>query len=253
LLTPTPEPSCHFPLWDLVKILVNPVPVYIPFSIVVPSSCGRCTQLYFQVMSFKAMDPPDDDAALVAATIPVVLWVMPLLGSLAPVGYIYDPTPSPDGRLLAAASAFFTRHGNQVFLDPCLHLIVYPRAGGITATIINVGWLPDHVLSEGLILLEPPSSSSEVDALGTSFMAAYLLAPAPAVPQGLVSLSPIGGGLAGWSLSFLGSTHDGGSMGSVRSFYPASLSTPVSSHSTWSVGPSSCPPDSWGECRHPDP
>jgi hypothetical protein len=24
------------------------------------------------------------------------------------------------------------------------------------------------------------------------------------------------------------------------------------SHSTWSVGPSSCPPDSWGECRCPE-
>ncbi len=36
------------------------------------------------------MDPPDDDAALVAATIPVVLRLMPLLGSPAPVSYIYD-------------------------------------------------------------------------------------------------------------------------------------------------------------------
>ena len=170
------------------------------------------------------MDPPDDDAALVAATIPVVLRVMPLLGSPAPVGYIYDPTPSPDGRLLAAASAFLTHHGHQVFLDPCLDLVAYRRAGGITATIIDVDQLPDHVLSEGLNLLEPPSSSSEMDALGTSFMAAYLLAPAPAVPQGLVSFSPIGGSLAGQSLSFLGSTRDGESMGSFRSFHPASSS-----------------------------
>jgi hypothetical protein len=90
-LTPTPAPSCHFPLRDLIKVLVDPVPVYISFSIVVPSSRGRCTQLYFQIMSFKAMDPPDDDAALVAATIPVVLRVMPLLGFPAPVGYIMTP------------------------------------------------------------------------------------------------------------------------------------------------------------------
>jgi hypothetical protein len=121
---------------------------------------------------------------------------MPLLGSPAPVGYIYDPTPSPDGRQLAASSAFFIHHGHQVFLDPCLDLLVYRRAGGITATIIDVDRLPDHVLSEGLNLLEPPSSSSKMDALGTSFMAVYLLALAPAVPQGLVSFSPIGGGLA---------------------------------------------------------
>jgi hypothetical protein len=115
------------------------------------------------------MDPPDDDAVLIAATIPVVLWVMPLLGSPAPADYIYDPTPSPDGRLLGAASAFFTHHNHQVFLDPCLDLIAYLRAGGIMATIIDVNQLSDHVLSKGLNLLEPPSSSSKVDALGTSY------------------------------------------------------------------------------------
>jgi hypothetical protein len=120
------------------------------------------------------------------------------------MAYDNDPTPYPDGRLLVAASAFFTHHGHQVFLDPCLDLVAYRRAGGITATIIDVDRLPDHVLSEGLHLFEPPSSSSEVDALGTSFMVAYLLAPAPAVPQDLVSFSPIGGGLAGRSLSFFG-------------------------------------------------
>jgi hypothetical protein len=199
------------------------------------------------------MDPLDDDAALVAATIPVVLRVMPLLSSPALVGYIYDPTHSPDGRLLVAAFAFFSHHGHQVFLDPCLDLVTYCRAGGITATIINVDWLPDHVLSEGLNLLEPPSSSSKVDTLSTSFMAAYLPAPALAVPQGLVSFSPIGGSLAGQSLSFLGSTRDGESMGSIRSFHLASSSPLASSHSIRLVGPSSCPPDSWGERCCPDP
>ncbi len=138
------------------------------------------------------MDPPDDDTALVAATTPVVLWVMPLLGSPAPVGYMYNPTPSPDGRLLAAASAFFTHHDHQVFLDPCPDLVAYHRAGGITATIIDMDRLPNHVLSKGLNLLEPPSSSSEVDALGTSFMAAYLLAPVPAVPKVWSPFPPLG-------------------------------------------------------------
>ena len=40
---------------------------------------------------------------------PVVLRVLPLQGSSAPVGFIYDATPDPiDGGLLAAASSFFS-------------------------------------------------------------------------------------------------------------------------------------------------
>jgi hypothetical protein len=39
------------------------------------------------------MDPPHVTTEFVTATIPVVLRIMPLLGSPAPIGYIYDPTP----------------------------------------------------------------------------------------------------------------------------------------------------------------
>ena len=88
---------------------------------------------------------------------------------------------------------------------------------------------------------------SEVDALGTSFMAAYLFAPVPTVLQGMVSLSPMGGDLEGRSLSVSCSNRFGGSVGSARSFHPASLSPLAPSRSTRSVGPSSCPPESWEE------
>ena len=64
---------------------------------------------------------------------PVVLRVLPLRGSPAPVGFIYDETPNPvDGGLLAAASAFFSHQGHQVYHDPCPDLAEYdiaaPRA-----------------------------------------------------------------------------------------------------------------------------
>ena len=159
------------------------------------------------------MDPPNVTTAFVAATTPVVLRIMPLLGSPAPIGYIYDPTPARDGDggLLAAASAFFAHQGHQVFLDPCPDLAAYRQAGGFMEPIVDVDRLPDHVLSAGLDLLESPSASSAVDALGMSFMAAYLLAPAPVVPQGVVSLSPMGGDTARQPFSALSSTRSGGS------------------------------------------
>ncbi len=102
------------------------------------------------------MDPPHVTTALVAATTPVVLRIKPLLGSQAPIGYIYDPTPARDGNggLLAAASAFFAHQGHQDFLDPCPDLAAYRRAGGFAEPIIDVDRLPDHVLSAGLNLLE---------------------------------------------------------------------------------------------------
>ncbi len=57
---------------------------------------------------------------------PVVLRVLPLRGSPAPVGFIYDATPDPvDGGLLAAASAFFSHQGHQVYHDPCPDLADY--------------------------------------------------------------------------------------------------------------------------------
>ena len=183
------------------------------------------------------MDPPHVTTAFVAATTPVALRIMPLPGSPAPIGYIYDPTPARegDGGLLAAASAFFAYQGHRVFLDPCPDLAAYRRAGGFPEPIIHVDRLPDHILSTGLDLLESSSASSAVDALGMSFMAAYLLAPAPAVaPHGLVSLSPMGGDTAGQPFSALSSTRSGGSEagGRSRSFHPASLSSRSVTHSS---------------------
>jgi hypothetical protein len=202
------------------------------------------------------MDPPNVTTAFVAATTPVVLRIMPLLGSPAPIGYIYNPTPARDGDggLLAAASAFFAHQGHQVFLDPCPDLAAYRRAGGFTESIIDVDRLPDHVLSTGLDLLdllESSSASSAVVALGMSFMAAYLLAPAPVVPQGLVSLSPMGGDTAGQPFSALSSTRSGGSEAGGRScsFHPASPSSRSVTHS-------SHPTTSRGDahrCPDPDP
>ena len=66
-----------------------------------------------------------------------------------------------------------------------------PGWGGVYGAI-EVDWLPNHILTAGLYLLESSSPSSAVDALGMSFMAAYLLAPASVIPQGLVSFSPMG-------------------------------------------------------------
>ena len=197
------------------------------------------------------MDHPNVTTAFVAVTTPVVLRIMPLLGSPAPIGYIYDPTPAHDGDggLLAAASTFFAHQGHQVFLDPCPDLTAYHRAGGFTEPIIDVDRLPDHVLTAGLDLLESSSASSAVYALGMSFMVAYLLAPAPVVPQGLVSLSPMGGDTEGRPFSVLSSTRSGGSEaeGRSRSFHPASLSS-------CSVNHSSHPTASRGDAhRRPDP
>jgi hypothetical protein len=49
---------------------------------------------------------------------PVVLRVLPLRGSPAPVGYIYDATPDADGGLLAAASAFSPTMAIRSFTTP---------------------------------------------------------------------------------------------------------------------------------------
>jgi len=82
-----------------------------------------------------------------------------------------------------------------------------------------------------------------------SFMVAYLLAPAPIVPQGLVSLSPMGGDTEGRPLSGLSSTRSGGSGagGRSRSFHPASSPSRSVNH----LFP---PPASRGDAhRRPDP
>ena len=130
------------------------------------------------------MNHPRDDrpSSPVSVSTPVVLRIMPKAGSPAPIGYIYDPDPSRDGGeggLLAAAAAFFTHQGHEVFRDSCPDLEAYRRAGRITSTIVDVDRLPDHILSVGLDLLAsfPPSSAG--DTLGMSFMAEYLPVPPP--------------------------------------------------------------------------
>ncbi len=148
-----------------------------------------------------------------------------------------------------AASVFFTHQGHQVFHDPCLDLAAYCKDWRVTATIINVDWLPDHVLSVGLDLLKPLSPSSDADALGTSFMAAYLLAPVPDAPSGLISPSPIGGNLEG--RTHLINRH-GGTGGSTHLFHSAPPPFLVPSHSTRLVGASSHPPASQGGRPRPD-
>jgi len=62
---------------------------------------------------------------------PMVLWVMPLRGSPAPIGYIYDAKPLPGWGLLTAALAFFSHQGHQVVHvhDPCPDLGVYEHSG----------------------------------------------------------------------------------------------------------------------------
>ncbi len=75
---------------------------------------------------------PPSPAVRALALPPVVFWVMPLHGSPAPIGYIYDATPDPNGGLLVAASAFFFYQGHQVVNDPCPDLTAYRRdLGGL--------------------------------------------------------------------------------------------------------------------------
>jgi hypothetical protein len=199
-----------------------------------------------------AMDLSPDAPAFNAATTPVVLRIMPLPGSLAPIGYIYNPNPTHDGDggLLAAASTFFTHQGHQVFHDPCPDLAAYCKDWRVTATIIDVDRLPDHILSAGLDLLKTPSPPSDADALGMSFMAAYLLAPAPAAPSGLISPSSMGGNLNGRTLLI---NRHGGTGGSACLFHSAPPPFLVPSRSTRSVRASSHPPASQGGRPRPDP
>jgi hypothetical protein len=197
------------------------------------------------------MDLSNNVPAFTATSTPVVLRILPIPGSLAPIGYIYDPDPARNGNgeLLAAASGFFTHQGHQVFHGPCPDLAAYCKDRRVTATIINVDWLPDHVLSRGLDLLKTPSPS-DADALGMSFMAAYLLAPVPAAPLGLISPSPMGGNLEGRILLF---NRHGGIGGSARLFHSAPPPFSVPSRSTQLVGASSHPPASQGGRPRPDP
>ena len=154
------------------------------------------------------MNHPRDDRPPLPLSIPtpVVLCIMPKVGSSTPIGYIYNPDPSRDRG--EGSAAFFTHQGHEVFWDPCPDLAAYRRAGRITPTIVDVDRLPDHILSAGLDLLDSLPPSSAGDTLGMSSMAEYLPAPLPpAVSQvDHVSLSP---------------PFHGGSGGSISSFRPA--------------------------------
>jgi hypothetical protein len=157
------------------------------------------------ILPLPVAAPPPVERTL--ALPPVVLCVMPLRGSPAPIGYIYNATPDPDGGLLAAASAFFSHQGHQVVHNPCPDLGAYCRTLGVGAIIIPVDNLPDHILLSGLDLLESLFAPSPVDVLGMSFMAAYFSSPAPGV---LASMGgpPTSGSVGGpcSASSFVGGT-----------------------------------------------
>jgi hypothetical protein len=142
--------------------------------------------------------PPPLAAGAGAATLPpVFLQVLPLRGSPAPIGYIYDATPDADGGQLAAVLAFFSHQGHQVFHDPCLDLDKYLRAMSVLLLIISVDRLPDHILSSGLELMEGLFTPSSTNSFGTAFMAAYLVPPPSlrSVPLGGLAAPPaISGG-----------------------------------------------------------
>jgi hypothetical protein len=167
------------------------------------------------------MDVSNNVPASTVAT-PVVLRIMPLLDSAAPIEYIHNPhlTCNGEGGLLAAASAFSTHQGHQVFHNPCPDFAAYCTDQRVTATVIDVDQLPDHVLSVGLHLLNAMPSPTDADVLGTSFMVAYLSALVPAAPLGNISPSPMAGNLP--SKTFSINCH-GGSRGSACLLYSAPL------------------------------
>ena len=129
----------------------------------------------------------------------MILRVLPLRGSSAPVGFIYDATPDPvDGGLLAAASAFFSHQGHQVFHDQCPDLDEYCRASGVSlASVVPVDRLPDYLLSSGLEIMAVLRSPSPTDTTvgGMAFMAGYL--------SSLASGPPLVGASAGPSVGVL--------------------------------------------------
>jgi hypothetical protein len=108
---------------------------------------------------------------------PMVLWVLPLRGSSAPVGYIYDATPDPEGGLLAAALVFFSHQGHQVFHNPCPNLAEYCWAMGmLLSAVVSADRFPNHLLLSGLELMAGlcAPSPTDVEFLGNLIMAAYL-------------------------------------------------------------------------------
>ncbi len=104
---------------------------------------------------------------------------------------------------MAAALAFFSHHGHQVFHDPCPDLAAYHQTRGVVSSIIPVNCLPDHILSSGLELLEGLLAPSPTNS-GTAFLAAYLASPPSATS---VSNMPYGQRPAPWAtISSLGGT-----------------------------------------------
>jgi hypothetical protein len=125
---------------------------------------------------------------------------LPLRGSSAPIRFIYDATPAPvDGGLVAAASAFFSHQGHQVFHNPCPVLAAYCLALGVpSSSIVPVDRLPDYLLSLGLDILAGLWAPSPTDAAlqGTAFMAACLSPSASGLPLGGASVSSPSVGLS---------------------------------------------------------
>ena len=107
---------------------------------------------------------------------PVVLRVLSLQGSSAPVGFIYDATFDPmDGGLLAAALAFFTHQGHQVFHNPCPDFLTYCCLMGLQPlAVVPVDCLPDYLLSSGLDISAAAPLPTVTELKSTAFMAAYL-------------------------------------------------------------------------------
>jgi hypothetical protein len=144
--------------------------------------------------SVSGVPPPPAVGGGTFSLPPVILRVLPLRGSSAPVGFIYDATPDPvDGGLLAAASAFFSHQGHQVFHDQCPDLDEYCRASGVSlASVVPVDRLPDYLLSSGLEIMAVLRSPSPTDTTvgGMTFMAAYLSSSASGPPLVGASAGP---------------------------------------------------------------
>ena len=127
----------------------------------------------------------------------------PRLALLPPSGIFTAPTLLATGGMVV-----YSLHQQPSSLTPCPNLAAYCRAGRITAPIVDVDRLPDHIHSAGLDLLDSSPHSSAGDTLGMSFMAEYLPVPPPPAVSRIdpVSLSP---------------PFHGGSGGSIHSFRPA--------------------------------
>jgi len=198
------------------------------------------------VGKIKGGNDPSPSAPSVGASFslpPVVLRVLPLQGSSAPVGFIYDATPDPiDGGLLAAASAFFTHQGHQVFHDPCPDFVAYCGSMELQpSTVVPVDRLPDYLLSSGLDILAAAPSPTVTELTSMAFMAAYLSPSQPGAVMGSSNpplSTPSQTSSVGLSRSLHtepGGTYEGSKYGGSK--HPSLLAPPAS-------GPApSCRPD----------